>query len=356
MEKKLQFDFETTQKIIQKIAAIDSFGGKWEITKLQKSQYLKELKFISTIQSIGSSTRIEGSTLTDIEVEKLVKEIKISKITSRDEEEVVGYYETLELVFEKYKDIQITEANIRHLHSLLLKHSKKDKHHKGSYKKVTNKVVVNYPNGLQKTIFNTTEPHLTAMEMQELVDWTNIKLQSKEIHPLIVIATFIYEFLSIHPFQDGNGRLSRLLTTLLLLKTNYTFIEYISFENLIEQRKKDYYKALMAAQKHRYSKKELLKDWMLFFLSALEILIVRFEKKYDLFKETGGYSNERQKKILAFVKKAQPVKISDIQKNFETYPLSTLKKDMQYLLGNSLIDKIGNFKATVYITKHSSNS
>lgn len=351
MEKKLHFDFETNQIIIKKIARIDSFTGKWQITKLQKSQYLRELKFISTIQSIGSSTRIEGSTLTDIEVEKLVKDIKISKITSRDEEEVIGYYETLELVFEEFKDIEITEANIRHLHSLLLKYSKKDKHHKGNYKQITNKVVAIYSTGLQKTIFNTTEPHLTAMEMQEIVDWTNAKLNSKEIHPLIVIATFVYEFLSIHPFQDGNGRLSRLLTTLLLLKTNYTFIEYISFENLIEQKKKEYYKALMNAQKHRYSKKELIKDWMLFFLSALEILIIRFEKKYDLFKETGGYSNDRQKKIVAFIKKTKLAKISDIQNNFQDIPMNTLKKDVLYLLQNSLIGKIGKFKATIYIPK-----
>jgi Fic family protein len=348
MEKKLHFDFATTQKIIQKIGIIDSFRGKWEEIKLQKSRYLNELKFISTIQSIGSSTRIEGSTMTDAEVEQLVKDIKISKFTTRDEQEVIGYYEVLEVIYENYNEIDLTESNIRHLHNLLLKHSSKDKHHKGSYKKITNKVVANYPDGLQKTIFNTTQPHLTGIEMQELITWTNEKLQSKEIHPLLIIAVFIYEFLSIHPFQDGNGRLSRLLTTLLLLKTNYTFIEFVSFENLIEQKKKEYYKALMSAQQNRYTKKEVINNWVLFFLSAIEVLIVRFEKKYTVFKETGGYMNERQKKIVEFITKKKPVKISDIQIKFEGLSINTIKKDLLYLTENGLINKTGKFRATVY--------
>jgi Fic family protein len=349
MEKKLHFDFATTQKIIQKIGIIDSFRGKWEEIKLQKSRYLNELKFISTIQSIGSSTRIEGSTMTDDEVEQLVKDIKISKFTTRDEQEVIGYYEVLEVIYENYNEIDLTESNIRHLHNLLLKHSSKDKHHKGSYKKITNKVVANYPDGLQKTIFNTTQPHLTGIEMQELVTWTNEKLQSKEIHPLLIIAAYIYEFLSIHPFQDGNGRLSRLLTTLLLLKTNYTFIEFVSFENLIEQKKKEYYKALMSAQQNRYTKKEVINNWVLFFLSAIEVLIVRFEKKYTVFKETGGYMNERQKKIVEFITKKKPVKISDIQIKFEELSINTIKKDLLYLTENGLVNKTGKFKATVYV-------
>ncbi len=348
MEKKLHFDFATTQKIIQKIGIIDSFRGKWEAVKLQKSRYLHELKFIATIQSIGSSTRIEGSTMTDAEVEQLVKDIKISKFTTRDEQEVIGYYEVLEVIYENYNEIDLTESNIRHLHNLLLKHSSKDKHHKGSYKKITNKVIGNYPDGLQKTIFNTTQPHLTGIEMQGLVTWTNEKLQSKEIHPLLIIAAFIYEFLSIHPFQDGNGRLSRVLTTLLLLKTNYTFIEFVSFENLIEQKKKEYYKALMSAQQNRYTRKEIINIWVLFFLAAIEVLIVRFEKKYAIFKETGGYMNERQKKIVEFITKKQPVKISDIQIKFEKVSINTIKKDLLYLTENGLINKTGKFRATVY--------
>jgi Fic family protein len=348
MEKKLHFNFVTTQKVIQKIGMIDSFSGKWEAVKLQKSHYLNELKFIATIQSIGSSTRIEGSTMTDAEVEQLVKDIKISKFTTRDEQEVIGYYEVLEVIYASFNEIDLTESNIRHLHNLLLKYSSKDNNHKGSYKKITNKVVANYPDGIQKTIFNTTQPHLTGMEMGELVTWTNEKLQSKDIHPLLVIAAFIYEFLSIHPFQDGNGRLSRLLTTLLLLKTNYTFIEFISFENLIEQKKKEYYKALMSAQQNRYSKKEIIDNWTIFFLSAIELLIVRFEKKYAIFKETGGYMNERQKKIVEFISKKQPVKISDIQTKFDKLSINTIKKDLLYLTENGLINKTGKFKATVY--------
>src|SRR5690606_35245867 len=228
--QKLNFDFVTNQKVLQLIGYIDGFKGKWNIAEKQENRYLKELRKIATIESIGSSTRIEGATLTDQEVKELLQDIKITKLKSRDEQEVIGYYEVLELTYENYADIKLSESYIKQLHHILLKHSHKDERHRGGYKHLSNKVVATYPTGEQRTVFYTTEPALVAGEMQELVEWTNGQLQQKTIHPLLVIGSFIYDFLSIHPFQDGNGRLSRLLTTLCLLQNDYSFIQYISFE------------------------------------------------------------------------------------------------------------------------------
>src|SRR5690606_32615401 len=149
---------------------------------------------------------------------------------SRDEQEVIGYYEVLELIYDHYTDIKLSESYLKQLHQTLLKHSHKDERHRGNYKHLSNKVVATYPTGKQRTIFATTEPALVAGEMQELIEWTNRQFEEKSIHPLIIIGNFIYDFLSIHPFQDGNGRLSRLLTTLGLLQHDYAFIQYISFE------------------------------------------------------------------------------------------------------------------------------
>ncbi len=202
------------------------------------------MRKIATIESIGSSTRIEGETLTDQEVKELLKDIKITKLKTRDEQEVIGYYEVLELIYDNYADIRLSENYIKQLHQMLLKYSIKDERYRGTYKFLTNKVVATHPTGEQRTIFATTEPAWVATEMQELTEWTNEQLEYKSIHPLIIIASFIYDFLSIHPFQDGNGRLSRLLTTLCLLQNNYSFIQYISLENHIEQNKKAYYEAL----------------------------------------------------------------------------------------------------------------
>lgn len=312
MDKKLRFDFTTTQKIITKIGFIDSFKGKWLAIEKQENRYLKELRKIATIQSIGSSTRIEGATLTNEEVETLINNLKINSLESRDEQEVIGYFEVLEIILDNFDNIELTEGNIFNLHNLLLKFSSKDQSHKGNYKQLSNKVVASYPGGSQRIIFNTTEPYLVKKEMEDLLEWTNKGFTEGNIHPLILIGALIYEFLSIHPFQDGNGRLSRLLTTLLLLRQNYDFVQYVSFENEIEHRKKEYYKALMEAQQKRNTEEEIIDTWILFFLDCLESLIMKLEAKYKQYKEKGPYLNERQKKIADFIKENEPLKVGDI--------------------------------------------
>jgi len=346
---KLNFDFQINQKILNLISQIDLYKGKWNSIEKQENIYLKELRKIATIESIGSSTRIEGGTLTDKEIEELLNDIKITKLKTRDEQEVVGYYDTLEIIYENYDNIKLSENYIKQLHQNLLRHSDKDTRHRGEYKSLSNKVVANYPGGIQKVIFNTTEVHLVNNEMNDLISWTNTQFENKEIHPLIIVANLVYEFLSIHPFQDGNGRLSRLLTTLVLLQKNYLFIKYISFENLIEKTKKEYYQALMEGQKNRNKENESISNWILYFLDKLNVLTQSLDAKYDVFKSKGGYLNERQKEIKEYLKKNQPLKISDLGKRFENININTIKKDLQYLKKEQIIKSIGKGKGTVYI-------
>lgn len=348
---KLDFDFKTHQQILKLISYIDSFKGKWNIVEQKENAYLKELRKIATIESIGSSTRIEGAQLTNEEIRELLDNMEISKLKTRDQQEVVGYYDVLELIYESYNDISISKNYIKQLHQRLLKYSTKDDRHRGNYKNLSNKVVANYPDGTQKVIFITTEPHLVEIEMTDLIDWTNHQLIVKEIHPLIVVGLFIYEFLSIHPFQDGNGRLSRLLTNLLLLKNDYQFIQYVSFENLIEQKKKSYYEALMDGQKDRYSDNERINSWIIFFLSSMETMIQRLEQKYDVFKSKGGYLNDRQKKIKDFIEKEQLIKFADLVKAIPEVSLHTLKKDLQYMKTEQIIDSIGKNRGMIYLIK-----
>ena len=347
--RKLNFDFSTNQKILNLIAKIDLYKGKWNLIERRENIYLKELRKIATIESIGSSTRIEGGTLTDNEIKELLKDVKITELKTRDQQEVIGYYDTLELIYNNYENIPLTENYIKQLHQNLLKHSDKDTRHRGQYKALSNKVVANYPGGVQKVIFNTTEVHLVESEMNTLINWTNEQFEKQEIHPLIIIAHFIYEFLSIHPFQDGNGRLSRLLTTLLLLQNEYLFIQYVSFENLIEKSKKEYYQALMEGQKNRNKENENISKWNLFFLDKLNELTQKLEAKYDIFKSKGGYLNERQKLIKEYLLENQPLKLSDIAKKFENININTIKKDLQYLKKEQVITSIGKGKGTIYI-------
>jgi Fic family protein len=350
-EDKITFDFKTMQTILNKIAFIDSFKGKWEMIEKTKNTYLKELKRIATIQSIGSSTRIEGATMSDKDIEELIDKLTIINFETRDEQEVIGYYNVLEIIFDNFKSLNLSENYIKQLHGILLEVSEKDSRHRGSYKKLANRVVTHYPDGTQQILFNTTDPYLVEKKMGELLNWINKKFLDTSIHPLIITGLFTYEFSSIHPFQDGNGRLSRLLTTLLLLRAGYNFIQYISFEHIIEQKKKDYYKALMTGQKNRYKKNERIDQWMLFFLDCIEILIKKLEVKYNIYKNKGGYLNKRQQKLKDFIKQQQPVKISDILENLPGYPKSTLKKDLRYLCDENILEKIGKAKATIYLIK-----
>lgn len=349
MESKLTFGFKTNQLIIKKIAFIDSFKGKWTGLEVKESIYLKELKQIATIESIGSSTRIEGSTLTNAEVKKLIDSVKRTSFKTRDEQEVIGYYEVLNLILDSYDTIEIKENHIHHLHKSLLQVSAKDENHRGNYKQLSNKVVAKYPGGHQKIIFNTTEPFRVKVEMEDLVKWANDNFEKEELHPLIIIGTFVYEFLSIHPYQDGNGRLSRLLTTLLLLRQDYDFMKYASMEIEIEKRKKEYYKALMNGQKNRGTNKEIINDWIIFFLETLEATINKLEDRYAKIKHKKSYLNERQKYLMKFIEENEPVKINDVTSSLTSYTSYTLKKDMKYLTDEGLIKKMGKTRATIYV-------
>ncbi|PIY09633.1 MAG: hypothetical protein COZ18_07590 [Flexibacter sp. CG_4_10_14_3_um_filter_32_15] len=349
MENKLNFDFKTNQLIIKKIAFIDSFKGKWKGLEVAESIYLKELKQIATIESIGSSTRIEGSTLTNEEVKKLLQSVKISSLKSRDEQEVFGYYEVLNLIVEEFEQIILQENEVHYLHKLLLKTSTKDDRHRGSYKMLSNKVVAKSPQGSERVIFETTSPFLVKEEMKNLFEWTNSNFEKNELHPLIVIAIFVYEFLSIHPYQDGNGRLSRLLTTLLLLKNKYDFMHYASMEIEIEKRKKEYYQALISGQKNRNTDKEIVNEWLIFFLDTLEKTIQVLEYRFEQIKDKTTYLNERQKKLFKFIEENEPVKIQDIAIALAEYTIYVLRKDIGHLQKEGLIKKIGKSRATIYV-------
>lgn len=348
MNQKLEFTGNVFQQIMKQLSVIDSFKGNWESIELKHSKHLKELRKIATIESIGSSTRIEGATLTDEEVEKLLKSVKITKLITREQQEVVGYYETLQIILDNYKDLEISERYIHQLHGMLLKHSHKDQTHKGKYKNVSNQVVANYPDGTQRTIFRTTDPAMTAKEMEELLVWINERLEKSDMHPVMITAAFVYEFLSIHPYQDGNGRLSRLMTTLLLMRQGYEFTQYVSFEHIIEERKDDYYRALMDGQKNRYKETEKIDKWVLFFLDCLVTLIKRLEAKYELYSKLSKDLNERQQGVLGFVKKQKKVQMSEVEEAFKNQSRNTLKKDLVYLVNEGLLLKTGTGKGTRY--------
>jgi Fic family protein len=347
MLQKLEFSSTVYQQISRQLSIIDTFKGNWKAIEHKEARYLKELRKIATIESIGSSTRIEGATLTNEEVEKLLKSVKVSKLDTRDEQEVVGYYEALQVILDNYMDIELSERYIHQLHGILLKYSNKDQSHKGRYKALSNQVVANYPDGTQRTIFRTTEPHLTGTEMEQLLAWASQQLRKNEMHPVMLTAVFVYEFLSIHPYQDGNGRLSRLLTTLLLMQQDYRFIQYVSFEHVIEAKKEEYYRALMEGQKNRNKEEERIDKWIMFFLECLISLIQRLEAKYEVYSKLKTVLNERQQQIMEYMKTMKTAQIGQIE-SVMGQSRNTLKKDLMLLVKEGMLLKTGEGRGVRY--------
>ncbi len=257
-------------EIYAKLSQIDELKGRWIAGAQLSPQVLGRLKRSTLITSTGASTRIEGAKLSDEDIEKMMRGIGIQKFADRDKQEVQGYYELLENVLDSWKALIFSESSIKHFHQELLKYVEKDQGHRGDYKKQENKVhMVNETGESVAVLFDTTPAWLTPKEIQEAVEWTQKALLDKKYHPLIVIGNFLVEFLNIHPFQDGNGRLSRVLTNLLLLKEGYLYSPYVSHEKLVEDNKPDYYVALRRSQKTFKTEHEDIMPWLEFFFGIL---------------------------------------------------------------------------------------
>lgn len=252
------------------IAQIDELKGRWIAGGQLNPQVLSRLKQSVLITSTGASTRIEGAKLNDEEIEGLMRGLSVQKFTDRDVQEVKGYFELLKQVFDNWQHVKLSENTIKHFHQELLKYVEKDIRHRGEYKNDDNKVVVLDPSGkIMETIFQPTSAYLAPKEMQELTEWTDDALKNQLTHPLLIIGNFIVEFLKIHPLTDGNGRLSRILTNLLLLKQDYSFVPYVSHEKLIEDNKPAYYLALRQSQKTFSTERDSIVSWLKFFLEIM---------------------------------------------------------------------------------------
>ena len=338
---KLKIDW----KLINLISEIDRFDANWTAFERKEGQSLKELKSIATVRSVGASNRIEGNKMSDEEVDVLLQEIDITKLTDRDSQEVVGYFEVLDLISESYEGISVTENYIKSLHNTLMKYSAKDQWHKGNYKMHSNAVEASFTDGTRQIIFQTTEAGFATEDaIRQLINWYN---SETEVHPLIKVASFVYDFLSVHPFQDGNGRISRLISTLLLLKTGYKWIQYVSFEHEIENRKNEYYQVLRSSQAQRPN--EDVTDWIMFFLNCLSNiqsqLIVKLQKS--------GFETQlssKEKLIYSIIQNRPYIQSGEISEKL-AIPAPTVKRILSELLNKGLIEKQGKGRNVNYTIK-----
>ena len=337
-----------TNEMLNIIAKSDEFKGEWKAVGNLAPERLNALKHVATIESIGSSTRIEGVKLTDREIEALLSGLDKTSFGSRDEQEVAGYADVMNTVFESYGDISFTENYIRQLHKMLLQYSSKDTRHRGEYKKMPNHVEAFDPDGKSLgVIFETSSPFDTPRDMEELMEWTSRQLKEKQLHPLLIISVFVVHFLAIHPFQDGNGRLSTVLTTLMLLQQGYLYVPYSSLESVIERNKDNYYLALRRSQATFKSEKPEYESWILFFLNALDAqkeILARKVEKEKVFVKLSRLSQQ----IIEIVKDHGELSISDIE-SITQANRNTIKKKLAELVRDKLLLAQGQGRGTRYV-------
>jgi len=334
--------------ILSKIAQIDEMKGKWSGSLALNPRILGQLKRSVIITSTGSSTRIEGSKMSDLQVDRFLRGLNQTAPKSRDEQEVAGYANLLGRIFDFYPSLKISESVILQLHGILLEFSEKDNLHRGKYKSKNNTVAIVEKGEIKRILFDPTPPWLVKKEMDDAIEW--LKAGKKmDIHPLVIIANFIFEFLAIHPFQDGNGRLSRALINLMMLQNGYVYAPYVSLEEIIEEKQSEYYLSLRRTQKNHKTDKENIEPWLMFFLDCA---FIQAQKALKLLQGSNPESllSETQKKIFELFVLGMPMNVSEIKAK-SGLPLPTIKKTVARLAQYGLIVKFGQGPATKYKKK-----
>lgn len=342
--KNIELSIEL-QKLLNQI---DQFKLSWQESHRLMPEQLKVLRHVATIESVGSSTRIEGSKLSDSQVEKILSGLTAQSFKSRDEEEVAGYARVMEEIYTSYLYIPLTENYIKQLHAMLLSYSTKDIRHRGDYKKFPNNVEAFDTQGRSLGIvFETSSPFETPLQMADLVAWATKAFETNEYHPLIIIAVFIVVFLAIHPFQDGNGRLSRVLTTLLLLQHGYSYVVYSSLETIIEHSKEAYYRSLRLTQATLKTDHPQFDSWLSYFLRSLHKQIQQLEFKISKEQIMLTSLSKLASDIMQLVESKGRVVMADIISQTGA-PRSTIKKQLNFLIDRKYLARHGQGKAIWY--------
>jgi len=333
------------------LGEIDEFKGHWRKLGEIRAERLASLRQVTTIESAGSSTRIEGAQLSDEEVARVLQGLRVDSFRARDEGEVRGYAELLQTIFDNYRDIPLTENYIKQLHKILLGHVEKDEWHRGEYKKYENNVEAQHADGTKTVVFRTAFPFDTPRLMAELVAATKAALEGDEVHPLIVISRFIVEFLAIHPFQDGNGRLSRVLTALLMLRVGYEYVPYASVEHIIEENKPAYYHALRTSQETMRTNPTAFGDWLLFLLRLLRTQKVVLGAKLEVERAI-VHLKEVQLRILELVEKHGRVTSAEVARALKLDYRAT-RYHLGLLVERGLVDAHGERRGRYYTRRMS---
>jgi Fic family protein len=351
MDNALPTSLPITGEMLRLISEVDRYRGQWSAIQGLSPERLSGLRRVATIESVGSSTRIEGSKLSDAEVADLLGRLETQSFRNRDEEEVAGYAYVMELVFAHHPEMPLTEGVLLQLHRDLLRHSSKDERHRGAYKTLPNHVAAFDADGRELGIvFATTSPFDTPREMESLLAWHRRVEAEELLHPLLRIGVFIVWFLAIHPFQDGNGRLSRILTTLLLLRAGYTYVPYCSLESLIEPSKETYYLALRRTQGTLRQETPDWESWLHFFLRCLHRQTGVLQERLVEDEARRALLSPLAARLAALFQSHETLSLAQAAAQLTANP-HTLKGKFRELLAHGLIEARGKGRGAHYVWK-----
>ena len=327
---------------MNKLNLIYNLRGRTESYETNYRDTLDRLVEIAKVQSTNASNRIEGIYTTNERLNKIMK----NKIQPRNriEKEISGYRDVLKLIHERYDYIPITSNAILELHKRLFSYT--DSTWGGQFKDSDNKIVTQYADGRQEIRFNPPSAFITPQLIRELCDAYNLALQAGEISPLILSGAFIFDFVSIHPFRDGNGRMSRLLMLLTMYKAGFDVGKYISIEKSIEDTKPDYYRVLKESSVGWIDNNNDYLPFLDYFLSIVLKDYREFNERLSLVNQT---DLPVDKLILKMLRQAlQPLSIKEINNLIPQYSEVTIRRALRKLQEGNKVNKIGKARATKY--------
>ena len=329
-------------EILGLVAAIYKYAGKQELYLNQRPKELEKLVEIAMIQSTESSNAIEGIVTTNARIKQLVEEKTTPK--NRDEEEIAGYRDVLRIIHESYDVIPITKNYILQLHKILYSHMNNPL--AGKTKTVQNYISATYPDGRTEVLFTPMAPFETPAALEKICEEYNRIIGNLEVEPLLAIPIFIHDFLCIHPFNDGNGRMSRLITTLLLYRSGFYVGRYISLEAKIANNKDLYYEALGKAQYGWHEGKEDGDPFIKYLLGTILAAYKDFEDRFEIIEE--------KLPALELVRKAVQNKIGkfskqDIRELCPSLSISSIEGSLRTLVKEGELMRGGSGKATYYV-------
>ena len=335
-------DKKWDSEILSLVASIYKYQGKQELYLKQRPEELNKLIEIAKIQSTEASNEIEGIVTTSARLKKLVEEKTAPR--NRNEEEIAGYRDVLNLIHENFDVISISKNYILQMHKMIFRYM--DNPFAGKTKNIQNYITINYPNSKSEILFTPLSPFETPEALENICNEYNKVIGNFDIDPLLVIPYFIHDFLCIHPFNDGNGRLSRLLTTLLLYRSGFYVGKYISLEALIAKDKSAYYGALQKSGLNWHEENEDILPFMKYLLGIILAGYKDFEDRFSIVEE--------KLPAIELVRKAISQKIGrftkqDIRELCPNLSLSSIEGSLKKLVDEGEIQREGIGRATKYI-------